>query len=453
MNTLPIDNPSSPDRKEQAPDMLILGCPSCGHLLRLAYQHLWVEGNCVRCHTAIMGVEFSPGKFGAVYVNQPKIETPLPVAEPVSWEKSQSIESPVGLQNVESNASDTGVPPGFTMPVNPPDFGPLPQSVNPGCPNGKNSSTSEVQSSFETGVSKPQEFETLPPVNGFMGPALVKAEPEEPNQGESAILPVTIEPMATSTSFLSPAPVNTATLNAAVPEPEDKETEASQIFLQDTTFGLSPSPEQLPPIPQIVPDQTLPQENATLSGGMSGDSAQPSAFVPREDSESHVVVDEVPKVVLQYDPFGPPVEAARTSATQNSQPAISPPGLDVQIPKQLDVLSPAATPLEGGADFHIPDRFVTASATPAPQATSPKPEPVTFPSINLPKVAPPKDHLSTSNILILLFTCSVIIGFGSYVLTPYEKKVQIKSQLVDWLEPGSVVIEQLPFGLGKKVLE
>lgn len=56
-----------------------------------------------------------------------------------------------------------------------------------------------------------------------------------------------------------------------------------------------------------------------------------------------------------------------------------------------------------------------------------------------------QQSLSTEMLLIILFVTSVFMGFAAFSITPKEKREEMKIKLGEWLEPASVVMEQLPF--------
>jgi len=273
-------------------------------------------------------------------------------------------------------------------------------------------------------------------------------------------------------------------------------------FFSGTIFEPSTGSDQPSPAPQIAPVQTLSQASVSLFGESLAASAQPvgvSPFfaIPGDGMVEQSIAKAPSQDLSQGDLLGPPVKddapaasqspvaefaknsdvRSSVSVTQPKNPFVvnltssdhsatsrknNPPAIPAFVPGIGTSVGTASLnshdeALSRGLDEVIPKKLEArvTSATPAQEALAPENrtafEPVVLPKIILPKIEQPIDNFSTSRILAVLFICSVFGGFGAYLLTPYEKREQIKSQLVDWLEPGSVVIENLPFGQGKRL--
>ena len=268
MNPTANDSPGRARKlDDSASEPIVLPCPSCGHLLKLAYQHLGVKGNCVSCDCEIMGVEIAPGRYEAVLANVPENKVPEP------------------------------------FPV-------------------------------ETELSEPEE---------------------------------------------DPPQTNLPSAEAPVP--------ASEVSLPDTPFVQSPFP--------------------------AGPSSISHSFAPVSASDSG---SEVP------NPVG------ETEVVMKSF-------MDEEPEKEEETLS----------------SLEAFSNIPSPQENTSRPDSGNLSTVKLKVVTPAKRRLSTLQILVLLFVLSVLGGFGSYTLTPAEKKEELKIRVSEWMAPGAIVLEKLPFGFGKKI--
>lgn len=449
---------------------MLLPCPSCKHPLRLAYQHLGLKGNCISCGAGIMGAETSPGKFEAVFTppRPPGNEPVTPEAEVISPKNEETPgRSAHSIPPNSGNENPVFPDPSATAPsVTPSPFGPNPPHSPPIPQDVKTSESAAAPSpwGFSEAIAKkehpehdtttpPQQTEEPPaspaPAVDVQGPFHQKQD--QPNQFAHPATP-----------FMAPtSPEGGSTekteLNKAAPEPASPfqgektppESQASSPFTNSDQSNSLPVTES----PFSTGEDTAPAATPSEIGA-----AKPP-FIPVNNSVGTAVSESTAQ-----SPFSPDQFSADAEPTPEPSPAVSPQPV-MKTPFDFDVSegetstdtlknfltddTPVATKsLEKilfEPDQDLPEDSPGDSEEPG-TAPDNEPEPVILSDIKLKSSVSSRSRRGTIGIFTILFAISLFFGFAMFVWTPPAKKKQIRIQLSEWLAPGTVLLEKLPFG-------
>ncbi|MDF1753514.1 MAG: hypothetical protein P1U89_12120 [Verrucomicrobiales bacterium] len=504
MNPTPNDNSVSPPNRETP---IVLACPACGHLLRIAYQFLGVKGNCVSCQTEIMGAETAPGKFEAVYTKKPLDEkTAAPDAEVVAPQKAPEeppapgktgfgglggpVADPVKepkVTPVETPEEEIAPPAATETPAATEAFDPPPSFLpeNPGF-----AAPSKIEDPIEPSAKAPAQS-----LWGFSEAVTKTGEPESEAESDSSPFAASNTSQLQKNQFVAPAS------NPAPPEPADKAPPEFKPPAKPQSEDLFPVGEDESPLNPRKPKQEIPERPAFVPVGGSVGTAigqaspfsspvdsEPDPFSVEEPEPEPEPVTSFPQDVQEEDAAPPSFQPERFEAAPppSSQPVAEnpfgrPPGGEAKAAPANQFSSPAPVEESPVPEMKSPFEekppveedteslrsFLTSEPAPAvisdppsfePSAPSPSavaepvtpvPDPITFSNIKLKSATRPQRRLGTVGMLVVLFVFSLLGGFAAYIWTPTAKKAEFKAQLTEWLAPGAVVIEKLPFGIGK----
>ncbi|MCP5538575.1 MAG: hypothetical protein H7A52_00325 [Akkermansiaceae bacterium] len=456
--------------------MISVACPVCGHSMNLRRQHLGVRGQCVGCGEPIIAVE-RPG-VGVVIERPVSSPPPAPMAESPRPAAPETLPPKPALPAFPSQ-----VPPGDSR--NMAYTSPLPSSAaalaaaaaaveidaSPSFPPKKNAgpaanpepAPSPAGSSLFGEPAPAAKPSSQPPAfgpgPGFQSPpaqapqASEPPRPESPPEPKPAPAEVVAEKPAEPAATPAPAPPKTAqslfadsfaslfekegvSLGKDAPPSPDSTAQpaaAAAAATLPTAPASAPAPPALnPPAAPAPPpqDSQTPPPFATDAPNLFGSDAPPW--------ESELKVDPAAPVANEFpgnlDPAAPPPPDSFENlfATQVS-------------PTVAAEAAPAAAPVEAapspksktkksrkkGADKHAGVESVFQGSSSAKASR--------FASSGVPRLV---YRLVVTGLVV------AIAGGGAYLLTPPQKVAEWKVQLMEWLRPGVVLREYLPFKVG-----
>lgn len=250
----------------------------------------------------------------------------------------------------------------------------------------------------------------------------------------------------------------------------DENDEPSSIFGPKTE---KPSPAELPeetesqsldaePTPEKYPAQSIPTENpfhrptpapveepvpTTGNGPISDqdsevDSSNQSIF--SNDSPVDNGLQASPFDESDLEDSAPSPELAQKNPFEQDSPTAPVNPLSMS-PKSFMDGPPAEESKTPDQPTPLASSSLNEVRNSSPQATN-----TNYSTLSLKPDKKRQQSLSTEMLLIILFVTSVFMGFAAFSITPREKREEMRIKLGEWLEPASVVIEQLPFTPDKK---
>ncbi|MEC5125947.1 hypothetical protein VSU19_04260 [Verrucomicrobiales bacterium BCK34] len=464
--------------------VLKLECPFCHGGLNLRRIHLGIEGECVHCHEPVTAIEdesgcrlvsakgipdspfpgpLNPPAKHSLREQSPVVETqPLapvmpeskPVAEALPQVAAEEVvqsappaQSPWGFPGKETEA----VPP---TQADPPPFAQLEKALEsedvssfPSSSERASSPEFVEEAPFQSPSKETVLFGKLKADTAGTADAGGSAGAEAPHDS-----PPPLDAQAEAPSFSFPGALTHEKVEQApnvppvVEEPERTPFQSGEVppALEIHEENTPDSPPPLEPVSEIPP----PMEGA--------------ADTPGEAIESPPVIKSQP-LPVGISPFStgsakrvepgfaetlftgsPAPEAPKPPALPHAQaPDMSAPD-DVAFNAANQWGPPAAVKTSDGQELDF-------SAIPPPSQKKAEPAGRPVPA------KMPKKRKSNSGAFKKIFkfflTLGIIggIAFGANTFVPEAKWGQWKQQVIDWLEPGSVILEKLPFGKNKQV--
>ena len=477
-NPFPANSPaaSPPDPEE----VLNLFCPICNTGLNIRRKHVGVEGKCVQCKTAVTAKD-AGGKIALVAANAPmtqampeapteaepvqearaqtpgiptppyespapNAETPAPASpqlsnppqpepeEPAAASAFSSPEappaSPWGFPGRDQESEESPSPPAHSMPALQPE-----QDVSK--PSGLEASAPSEFATFEDKASTP---EALPESENE------DASPIDSSTGNSSSLfdspPIPDRNLQPASADNQPnkAPEETPGTQAAFNDPAASESESKSSTMEDSSFFLEK-------------DVPMPNAGSALFGG------QNTAAESDDEISGEINTSWGAKVPssghASISPFNDNDSSAGFAESLFREKAV-----EQSITEEIEPKSPFAEPtdpaLGGGALFSSP-------AAPSAPKTEPEEEVVLDGDGRpmKPMSDEEKDHFAKEmmqvgeyhkrspwlvKIVKFLITLCVLggLGYAGYIFMPDEKVKEWKQKTLDWLEPGSVLLDFLP---------
>ncbi len=464
------------------PEVLQLKCPRCAHALRLMRRHIGVPGRCVSCHLPIRAVETSSGEVEVASL-EPAVappvaptekapDAPMPIEEvpaataeapaevvkddpPVS-EPPATTKSPWGfaeaIQREEERASRQ---PEQETEMELPEADPSP----PKCPETGDSPGDDLVAALVAGAPEPLAV----PGKSEENPDLPSPEiPVATPRKEPPPLPWqtpgdTIEPSKDEASEVAGEPFLFSGLPAAEIEGEAEEesdpplfgTEPEENGVEDPGFASlfddtdasptgaspfdSPSP---PPVTSPQPDEGIgtlfPGSVPAAETESAGEKRATPPPLPRcETGERPGQAEPTPPALGEAEPDEAETASAEIQARNfftEDDPAKREPLFRVETPPADDPASqdwseaPLQVPLDPGLKWKgkVPGRRWT---------------------------------LSNLRIPLAIFVVLTIVFLSLHLWVTPDRADRFKAQFSEWIEPGFVLFEKLPFGLGEKLTQ
>lgn len=448
---------------DSSAEVIRLLCPACTGGLNLQRRHIGIEGSCVHCHSPIRAAvrpngevfaeipvkmvppqsppqeiapprEEKPKPTSFAQIDTPELETPektgtrfpLPESTPDVKNKAPGTEEHASApaSHTPEVTADTGSansPWGFPKPAqNRPAFSEPPPSAKPAA------ETSSTVS--ESHAPEPPAFESTPPSLDQVKPVIpeVPDTPFQPKEETAFGIPMAVEsgagieepnkaspfspPRETLDSIANEKPVSSEAVVKENPHDSERKT-VPPLFAQQkgsTSSSLFESEEEEeshapPPLPPTEkPVSPFPPEN-------------------RED-------EPAPGFAEALFPKKEPQQASPFSTEQAGPPALGQQQAQTPPPFGPPKTEEAADKLETKAD-------------PAPPASSPKPSRV----FNEGSVSGTTAAITKIMRLVIVLTLLGGFAYAAFILTPPAKVAAMKVQIKEWLKPGAVLKEYLPF--------
>lgn len=466
-------------------DVLKLKCPFCHGSLNLRRIHLGIEGECVHCHEPVTAIEdesgarlvsakgnsdsLFPGPLNPVAEHPPKEASPVAEAQPFAPLKSESEAVAEEVPQVAAEPSAPSAPPsqspwGFpgketevvpSPSADPPPFAQLEKALEP-----------ETESTFPPPsglVPSPQSLEESP----FQSPSKTpsketllfgKIEEAAPATGNSVGVeafvdsppPLKAQEEAPSFSFPGALPHEKVEQVRDVPPAEEEpgsapfQSNEAPPALENHGENTLDSPPPLEPISEtpplmesspVTPDETIESPPALKSQPL------PGGISPFSTGSAQRVEPGLAETLFTGSPAS---EASKPPALPHAPaPDMSAPD-DVAFNAANQWGPPSSVKTSDGEELDF-------------SAVAPPPQKKTETGTGPVPAKMPKKRKSNSGAFKKVFkfflTLGIIggIAFGANTFVPAAKWGQWKQQAIDWLEPGSVILEKLPFGKNKKV--
>lgn len=496
-----MSNPSSSNSPVSASagpeEILKLSCPVCSAGLNLRRKHIGIEGKCVQCKTPVTAREID-GKVALVATESAVVAEPAPPADssaPVQVHQSPSVVD-VPVSSPESENSGFGIPE-TTAPVEAPvhespatsDFsdafsppaGPPPSPW--GFP-GRDEETSDADSPSPAMKEElPDSVEPPAPatMDAFASDSPFGQEPIEACQkpekeGNVGVAPPTEDPETGEGSLPPFAPSDSGSMfdSTGFPDPNLQPASARiQSDIEETTppnpgekapSAFDPPMDQGPEIPEqnesqsfsLEKDDPMTGSSSALFGGKSaaGDSDSGSGEIntswgAKVPSPGHASIS----------PFNDSEPSAGFAESLFREKAEEQSGVQEIAPKSPFGDSDSGA-MAGGALFSNSASQVGASSAPA---TSPQEEVVLDgdgrpmkPMTDEEKDAFAKEMMQVGDyhkrspwvvrIVKFLITMVVLGGlcYAGYIFMPDDKIKELQQKTLEFLEPGSVLLDFLP---------
>ncbi len=445
--------------------VLKLECPFCLGTLNLRRIHLGIEGECVHCSKPVTAIEDESGCRLVSSIGIPDSPFPGKVDSgdsPIAMEESPEViahqipevrADPEPEPIAEKASEIAGAPPAelFQSPwgfpdkekeevplnqINPASFSRLDPPAGPE-PEPAISKPIESASPILPAVEAP--FQSLSNGAGLFQ----KMEPVIPESEEVFDSPPPLPVQEDATPFSSQNAVSFQEAEQVMDVPSQPEAEPFQSSdvpppleaIEENDFQSPPPLEPSPAIPaarlvvaettaspSVVSSQTLPGGISPFSTG-SAKRAEPGfaeALFTADTAAKAVAPPALPHPAIPD--MSPPDDVAYNAANQWGPPP-SPKKSDREEP-DFSAVSPTTQVKASTPDRSIPEKL-------------------------------PKKRKSGSGIFKKIFKFFLTIGiigglvFAANTFVPSAKWGEWKQQAIDWLEPGSVILEKLPFGKNK----
>ena len=334
-----------------------------------------------------------------------------------------------------------------------------------------NSAEKPEPAAEESPFATPQDAAAKKTANSFFSPAPAPAEPTAPSPNSSDL---------SDQSVLSDRSENSEKAATAAPtQPQQQPTDPAptppaqpQIAFED--IFAQPEPES----PETPAANEQPPPPANQSQAQPEPQPQPNP----QPQQSHAAPEPAappvnqPLPSIESPPENPvsPIASPKESANEQKEidtdfVPVTP--FDDPLPKKDDDLGSISSMFELPEEGTTVKSFMTEGDTPdsrplfgAEGESAPEEKPKSkrrtlplFPKAKLPDSGTVKiggngkkkiisDGLKKP--LIILVSLTVLTFFVYLWMTP-ERAARVKVQLTEWLEPGAVILEKLPFGIGE----
>ncbi|MDF1823546.1 MAG: hypothetical protein P1U68_02830 [Verrucomicrobiales bacterium] len=396
---------SSPTAEKEA--VIRLNCPGCSGGLNLRRKHLGISGACVHCHTPITAVESG----GAIVLR-----------------RSDEIEAE------KAAAAETAAAP---MPVAESEPAPMPDPRPVASPEAVEAAAVKPESAPPSGWGFPQREESLP---------MAKVEPEAPKAASAK--PPAFDLSAFETES---APVKEV---AAVPPMSPPSFGFSDDVNRE---GAGKEAEQLKEATSEVESSNEDDlfdsgENPSVSGLFTNQNAVESGWGAKVPSQNHASISPFSTGSAE------PEEELGFAETLFREKAKEDTG-EVQPKSPFGNLDDDCAPIPAGALFGASregvkktepqeEAILDGDGRPLRPMTPQEKEQFAGEIMHFGEYR--KRSPWITRIVKFVATIAVLggIGYGAYVFLPQEQVEVAKAKVLEWLEPGSVLMDYLPFELG-----
>lgn len=439
-------------------EVLKLDCPLCRGSLNLRRIHLGIEGECVHCHKPVTAIEdesgcrlvSSMGIPDSPFPSNASVESsavPEPSSNPIAEKAPQTAPAPLA----EPSQSLWG------FPSKEPELGGLHQialvsfSSIEETPEPK--IESEPQSAFltETESDKPPQLVDEGPFQSasIAAELFQKPQPSSSEIEESADLPPPLPAQKEAAPFSSESTVSFEEMAQGMDV-------SSPLVEESGPFQSAHAPPPLEALAESKSQSPPPLEPSTevpATGNVPP--ALPAALFSSSEGEGSMKAAKNHPLPGGISPFS-------TGSAKRAEP-----GLAEAL--FTDIADSAARPEV--PDISQPDDVAFNAANqwgPAPVSTTSDGDELDFSAIApiTQEKAPaadravatkmPKKRKSGLGIFKKIFKFFLTIGiiggiaFAANAFVPEAKWGEWKQQAIDWLEPGSVILDKLPFGKNKR---
>tara|TARA_R110002096_G_scaffold27831_11_gene84643 strand:- start:3132 stop:4565 length:1434 start_codon:yes stop_codon:yes gene_type:complete len=390
---------ASPVAESNPEEVLKLSCPECSGILNIRRKHIGIAGKCVHCKTPVTAIELSPGNVALIGGQKtepmPAQVTPAPVeaaveAEPAQMEAPQTIPPEITPEPVSEN------------------FQEVESKVE-----GENGSDS--QWGFPPSVDATTELDSSPVENmsdqtgsefkEFVVPDLSSFAPTDSEAKENG-----------SFEAVPPLENNAMEHNSVESLSSDAQNPVPGSSPFQTGSPLFAPPSESPLISPISEGANETKANAPVEdfGSISPFSTAPSGGEPGfaeslfGGSQSGNEGDQEPK---PSSPFGSPLGAPpiQESAEEEEEVVLDGDGRPMKPMSEEEKAQFGKDMMKFGG-YHDRSKW-------------------------------PKRILK----FFMMIAVLAGLGYAAYVFLPEEQVMKIKDKVVNWLEPGSVFFDILPF--------
>lgn len=437
----PVAHPADPE------EVLKLTCPACSGVLNLRRKHMGIEGKCVHCAIPVIAEE-SGGQASLRLIGAPEpspAAQPEPTPEPEVEEAKPTLEMPeLSPPREESAPASAG---GSTW----------------GFPNrDENSAADDAAVKDLLGLGdtvaegKPSE-EPMKDVNSASDPLFPKEPESFPSSGaEPMEEEMKSEPLAELPSMTEPA--------IAMPEEEEPAAAESEVEECDGDSGAEEDAPSFADTPNfggsMLDDEGLLPSAASSALFGGGDSTSP-ASERSSDEEGGINTGWGTKVPTQNHASISPFSTGSAHPDPGFAETLFKEGESVPA-SHIEAKSPfgeaEGAPAVGGALFADPvekvdkpegDEEVVLDGDGRPMKPMTEEEKEAF-AKEMMQVGEfhkrPKWFLRLRKFVVTMIVLGGL-GYAAYVFMPQDKVEEWKAQALDWLEPGSVLLDFLPFEL------
>lgn len=466
-------------------EVIRLFCPQCSGKLNLRRKHIGVAGNCVHCKTPVQAVDHQ----GVVALVHKAGEQNTPADPAVPGTAAPGTAAPGTPVPEQATTAAKPTPPSAPESETAPPQAPEPSPAPP-----RNAPATESKWGFPEPKDPGMPNHPLPKEDAADGAVHSADSPETPPASPAPLdLAEETEPTPPSLEEFPPGP-SRATSPAApnfaasstLPEPGEEEAHAETAAAEAAPEETSAS--ELPPIEPATEDPPS-TETSTASPSSISDSEEPESKEEKITESTDSDLFDFGGTSAKSALFDSPAAEAGihsgwgTKVPNQNHASISPFSTGSSIPEADDAPAPgfAETLFKNGKDAD--DSTPTASpaeSSPAP-ASSGGASPSPFAEIGEPHrdengevvldgdgrpMAPMTDeekdafaremmHLGdyhkqspwVKRIRRFLLTIVLLAGAGyaAYVFMPADLAKDSKNKALTWLEPGSVLLDFLPF--------